>query len=102
MDKLIEVHPEIVSHNVETVRRITKKVRVQAKYDRSLAVLQYLYDKGMNTKSGIMLGLGETEDEVLQAEDVVSAAQEYLAEGMSELLRALSQPESKRHVRRAS
>ena len=66
IDRIIEVHPEVVSHNMETVRRLTREVRIQAKYDRSLGVLKYLKDNGMRTKSGIMLGLGETEDEVIQ------------------------------------
>ena len=51
---------------METVRRLTKKVRIQAKYDRSLETLKYLYEGGIKTKSGIMLGLGETEEEVLE------------------------------------
>ena len=66
IDRVIEVHPEVVSHNVETVRRLTREVRIQAKYDRSLSVLKYLKENGMRTKSGIMLGLGETEEEVIQ------------------------------------
>ncbi|MET2985483.1 lipoyl synthase [Aureibaculum conchae] len=67
IDRIVEVAPEVVSHNVETVRRLTREVRIQAKYDRSLAVLKYLKDSGINrTKSGIMLGLGEKEDEVFQ------------------------------------
>ncbi|MFV0247625.1 MAG: lipoyl synthase [Tenacibaculum sp.] len=66
LDRIIEVHPEVVSHNMETVRRLTREVRIQAKYDRSLAVLKYLKQKGMRTKSGIMLGLGETEKELVQ------------------------------------
>jgi len=64
---IIDVAPEVVSHNIETVRRLTKKVRIQAKYDRSLDVLRYLYEGGIKTKSGIMLGLGETEAEVIEA-----------------------------------
>ncbi len=67
--KIAEAHPEIVSHNLETIRRLTKQVRVQAKYDRSLAVLKMLTDAGMRTKSGIMLGLGETFDEILESMD---------------------------------
>ncbi len=63
---IIDVAPEVVSHNMETVRRLTKKVRIQAKYDRSLETLKYLYEGGIKTKSGIMLGLGETEEEVLE------------------------------------
>ncbi len=67
LDIIIAEHPEVVSHNLETVRRLTKQVRKQAKYDRSLAVLKYLKEQGINrTKSGIMLGLGETEDEVIE------------------------------------
>jgi len=62
---IIDVAPEVVSHNMETVRRLTKKVRIQAKYDRSLDVLRYLSEGGIKTKSGIMLGLGETETEVV-------------------------------------
>ena len=67
LDRIVEVSPEVVSHNMETVRRLTREVRIQAKYDRSLGVLKYLKDQGINrTKSGIMLGLGEQEDEVIQ------------------------------------
>jgi lipoyl synthase len=67
IDRIIEANPEVVSHNIETVRRMTREVRIQAKYDRSMAVLKYLKDKGINrTKSGIMLGLGETEAEVIE------------------------------------
>ncbi len=66
IDRVIKVAPEVVSHNVETVRRLTREVRIQAKYDRSLGVLKYLKDNGMRTKSGIMLGLGEKEEEVIQ------------------------------------
>ena len=67
IDRIIEVAPEVVSHNLETVRRLTREVRIQAKYDRSLEVLKYLKDNGINrTKSGLMLGLGETKEEVLE------------------------------------
>ena len=67
LDRLIAVAPEVISHNMETVRRLTREVRIQAKYDRSLEVLRYLKQNGANrTKSGIMLGLGEEEAEVLQ------------------------------------
>lgn len=61
--------PEILSHNLETVRRLTKEVRIQAKYDRSLEVLMRAKRAGLRTKSGIMLGLGETEQEVLESMD---------------------------------
>ncbi|MGB5507989.1 lipoyl synthase [Robiginitalea sp.] len=67
LDRILEVSPEVISHNMETVRRLTREVRIQAKYDRSLGVLKYLKAKGARrTKSGIMLGLGETQEEVLQ------------------------------------
>lgn len=66
IQQIINVHPEVVSHNIETVRRLTKKVRVQAKYERSLKTLEYLSIAGMRTKSGIMLGLGEKEKEIIQ------------------------------------
>lgn len=67
LDRIVDVSPEVVSHNMETVRRLTREVRIQAKYDRSLGVLKYLKEQGVNrTKSGIMLGLGETTEEVIQ------------------------------------
>ena len=69
LQRIINVHPEIVSHNLETVRRLTKQVRIQAKYDRSLEVLKRLKEAGIKTKSGIMLGLGETEEEVYETMD---------------------------------
>lgn len=73
LQNIIDVAPEIVSHNLETVRRLTKSVRIQAKYDRSLEVLFRLKKAGMKTKSGIMLGLGETEDEIFETIDDLSA-----------------------------
>jgi lipoyl synthase len=67
IDRIVEADPEVVSHNMETVRRLTREVRIQAKYDRSLEVLAYLKEKGIRrTKSGIMLGLGEREEEVIE------------------------------------
>jgi len=66
LQMIIDVKPDIVSHNLETVRRLTKEVRIQAKYDRSLEVLKRLKEAGLKTKSGIMLGLGETEQEVIE------------------------------------
>ncbi len=56
----------MVSHNIETVERLTKQVRIQAKYWRSMETLRILKRGGMRTKSGIMLGLGETKEEVIQ------------------------------------
>ncbi|HEY9256548.1 lipoyl synthase [Chitinophaga sp.] len=67
LQRIIDVAPEIVSHNLETVERLTKQVRIQAKYHRSLEVIRRLKEGGMRTKSGIMLGLGETKEEVIQA-----------------------------------
>ncbi len=82
IDRIIEVHPEVVSHNMETVKRLTREVRIQAKYDRSLGVLKYLKEKGMRTKSGIMLGLGETEEEVIQTmKDVRSVGLDIITIG---------------------
>lgn len=67
LNRILDVAPEIISHNMETVRRLTREVRIQAKYDRSLEVLCYLKENGANrTKSGIMLGLGEKEEEVIE------------------------------------
>ena len=67
ISRIIDVNPEVVSHNLETVERLTKKVRIQAKYSRSLFVLKYLKENGIKrTKSGIMLGLGEKDEEVVQ------------------------------------
>jgi len=67
IDRLINEAPEIISHNLETVRRLTREVRIQAKYDRSLDVLRYIKENGQRrTKSGIMLGLGEKEEEVIE------------------------------------
>ena len=67
LNRILKAAPEIISHNMETVRRLTREVRIQAKYDRSLGVLRYLKENGANrTKSGIMLGLGETEEEVIE------------------------------------
>ncbi|WGK65118.1 lipoyl synthase [Croceiramulus getboli] len=76
IDRIVEVSPEVVSHNMETVKRLTREVRIQAKYERSLEVLRYLKQEGINrTKSGIMLGLGEQEEEVLQTMEDLREAQ---------------------------
>jgi lipoyl synthase len=66
IQRIIDAAPEVVSHNIETTERLTKQVRIQAKYWQSMETLQYLKDGGMRTKSGIMLGLGEEKDEVIQ------------------------------------
>ena len=75
IDRIIEAAPEVLSHNMETVRRLTREVRIQAKYDRSLEVLRYAKEAGQRrTKTGIMLGLGEFEDEVFETIQEVANA----------------------------
>jgi lipoic acid synthetase len=66
IQRVIDAAPEVVSHNIETVERLTRQVRIQAKYWRSMETLRLLKNGGMRTKSGIMLGLGETMQEVIQ------------------------------------
>ena len=75
IDRLIEVSPEVISHNMETVKRLTREVRIQAKYERSLEVLSYLKEAGQKrTKTGLMLGLGEENAEVFKTiEDIRNA-----------------------------
>lgn len=72
--KVIEAGPEVISHNVETVRRLTPKVRSTARYDRSLKVISVIAASGIVPKSGIMVGLGETKTEVLETMDDLRAA----------------------------
>ena len=83
LDSIVTVAPEVVSHNMETVRRLTREVRIQAKYDRSLEALNYLKEQGVNrTKSGLMLGLGETEAEVIESmEDLRQAKVDIITLG---------------------
>lgn len=83
IDRIVGAAPEVVSHNLETVRRLTRQVRVQAQYDRSLEVLRYLKAQGVNrTKTGIMLGLGETESELRQTlEDARSVGVDVVTMG---------------------
>lgn len=69
LDRVIAEKPDIISHNLETVERLTPQVRCCATYRGSLEVLRYLSSKGVKTKSGIMLGLGETSEEVEQTMD---------------------------------
>ncbi|HSU29558.1 MAG TPA: lipoyl synthase, partial [Chitinophagaceae bacterium] len=66
IQRVIDAAPEVVSHNIETVERLTRQVRIQAKYWRSMEVIRILKEGGMRTKSGIMLGLGEKKEEVIQ------------------------------------
>lgn len=75
INRIVEAAPEVLSHNMETVRRLTREVRIQAKYDRSLEVLRYAKEAGQHrTKTGIMLGLGEFEDEVFETIQEVADA----------------------------
>lgn len=66
VDALIAENPDVISHNMETVRRLTPQVRTLATYDGSLKVIEHIAKSGIRSKSGIMLGLGETEEEILQ------------------------------------
>ncbi len=74
IQKIIDEKPEVISHNLETTRRLTPSIRTRAKYDLSLKVLEYCASQGMITKSGIMLGLGENEEEVMEVMDDLRAA----------------------------
>lgn len=69
VDLVCNAKPNIISHNIETVRRLTPQVRSAAKYDVSLSVLQRIAANGLKAKSGLMLGLGETEEEILETMD---------------------------------
>jgi lipoic acid synthetase len=66
IQKVLDARPDVVSHNVETVRRLTPLIRTKAKYDTSLNVIKYIAKQGVTAKSGIMLGLGETESEIIE------------------------------------
>ncbi|WP_103327243.1 lipoyl synthase [Bacteroidetes bacterium endosymbiont of Geopemphigus sp.] len=83
LDRILQVRPEVISHNMETVRRLSREVRIQAKYDRSLEVLSYLKKSNQaRTKSGIMLGLGESEAEVFETmEDLKNAGVDIITIG---------------------
>ncbi|THU30450.1 lipoyl synthase [Niastella caeni] len=82
IQRVIDAAPEVVSHNIETVERLTRQVRIQAKYRRSMEVLKILKQGGMRTKSGIMCGLGETKEEVLQTmQDLVNSGVDVITLG---------------------
>lgn len=82
IQRIINAAPDVVSHNMETVERMTRQVRIQAKYRRSLEVLHTLKKGGMRTKTGIMLGLGETKEEVIQSmKDLVAVGTDVLTLG---------------------
>ena len=69
VDLVLAEKPDVVSHNMETVRRLTPDVRSRATYDTSLAVIRHIASRGFRAKSGIMLGIGETREEILQTMD---------------------------------
>ncbi len=74
IQEIIDARPEVISHNMETVKRLTPKIRSTARYKRSLEVLKYIADSGVTAKSGIMVGIGETQEEVLETLDDLKAA----------------------------
>lgn len=73
VDMVIAEHPDVISHNLETVRRLTPDVRCFATYDNSLKVIKHIAESGIRSKSGIMLGLGETREEIIQTMDDLRA-----------------------------
>jgi lipoic acid synthetase len=80
--RVCDERPEIISHNIETVKRLTKEVRIQAKYDRSMECLKRISGFGLRTKSGIMLGFGETEDDIIETmQDLKDAGVHVLTMG---------------------
>jgi len=82
IEKVIDVTPEVISHNLETVKRLTPAIRSKARYDISLKVIKYISDSGIISKSGIMLGLGETEKEVYETmDDLIDAGCEVFTLG---------------------
>jgi len=82
LQRVINAAPEIISHNLETVKRLTPIIRVQAKYEISLEVVRRISESGIRSKSGIMLGLGETEEDILETmDDLISTRCEVLTLG---------------------
>lgn len=82
VDTVLDARPDIFNHNVETVERLQKPVRVQARYDRSRGVLRHAKNRGFTTKTGIMLGLGETQEEIAQClRDIASDQTDILTIG---------------------
>ena len=82
VDLVIAEHPDVISHNVETVRRLTPEVRTFATYDTSLKVIGHIANSGIRSKSGIMLGLGETREEILETmDDLLSVGCEVMTIG---------------------
>jgi lipoic acid synthetase len=74
LDKVINAKPEVISHNLETVKRLTPQIRTKATYEKSIEVIRHIAKSEIKAKSGIMLGLGETEDEIFQTMDDVLEA----------------------------
>ena len=82
LDPIISARPEVISHNLETVRRLTREVRSVATYENSLKVIRYISSRGIRSKSGIMLGLGETREEILETmDDLLEAGCEVMTIG---------------------
>jgi lipoic acid synthetase len=82
IQKIIDAGPDVISHNIETVKRLTPIIRTKAKYERSLAVLKYVSERGKISKSGFMLGLGEHEDEIIRTiRDIYAAGCKILTIG---------------------
>ena len=82
IQKIIDAGPDVISHNIETVKRLTPIIRTKAKYERSLGVIKYISEKGKIAKSGFMLGLGESEDEIIQTiRDIYAAGCKILTIG---------------------
>lgn len=82
IQKVIDAQPEVISHNIETVKRLTPLIRTKARYETSLEVLRYIASSGKPAKSGFMVGLGETEEEVYETmSDLKSAGCSILTIG---------------------
>ncbi len=74
IQKIIDAHPDVISHNIETVERLTPFIRTKAKYARSISVIEYISQNGKPAKSGFMLGLGESEPEIIKTMNDLLAA----------------------------
>jgi lipoic acid synthetase len=82
LDVVLDACPDIFNHNLETVERLQRPIRKTARYDRSLWVLEHAKSRGFITKSGIMLGIGETEEEIQQVlKDMVAVGVDILTIG---------------------
>lgn len=82
VQRIIDARPEVISHNLETVERLSRQIRSRARYNISLDVLKYIASSGITAKSGIMLGLGETQEEVVRTmEDLLAAGVKVMTIG---------------------